>query len=216
MAKTSPESETVILLHGLWMGRGVMRYLRNRLRADAPARQVLDFEYPSMQATLEENADALAAFAASVHAGRLHFVGHSLGGVIILHMLNRQPPGPGGRVVCLGSPLCGSAAARNVLRMPLGKAVLGNAMRQAINGGLETWSGERELGIIAGSVGLGLGMLTTHLPSPHDGSVSVAETRLAGAADHMVVGVNHMGLLFSAEVAEQTDQFLKTGHFRRD
>jgi len=215
MASAAPGTEAVILLHGLWMGRGVMRYLRNRLREDAPGRQVLDFEYPSMQATLEENARALAAFVSGLQADTVHFVGHSLGGVIILNMLKRHTPAQAGRVVCLGSPLCGSAAARNVLRLPMGRAVLGNAMREAINGGLETWSGERDLGIIAGSVGMGLGMLTAHLPAPHDGSVSVAETRLAGAADHLVVGVNHMGLLFSAEVAEQTNQFLRTGHFKR-
>ena len=206
--------QAVVLLHGLWMGRGVMRFLRKRLREDQAGRQVLDFEYPSMDATLEENSLALSECVAGIDAPTVHLVGHSLGGVIILDMLQRSLPRQGGRVVCLGSPLCGSASARNVRRLPLGRAMLGRTIQQVMNSGVHHWNGPREVGVIAGSVGMGLGMFAGHLKPPHDGTVSVAETRLPGASDHLVVHVNHMGLLLSQEVAEQTACFLRHGHFK--
>ncbi|MEO7072000.1 MAG: alpha/beta hydrolase, partial [Rhodanobacter sp.] len=77
----------------------------------------------------------------------------------------------------------------------------------------ERWDGCREVGMIAGRLPLGLGAMFGHLQGEHDGTVAVAETRLPGLADHCVVESNHMGLLFSAEVAERVRCFLDVGRF---
>jgi hypothetical protein len=77
------------------------------------------------------------------------------------------------------------------------------------------WSGRRDVGVIAGSVGLGLGRLLADLEDEHDGTVMVEETRLPGAKDHLVVATSHTGLVWSAEVANQTRHFLDHGAFRR-
>ena len=82
--------------------------------------------------------------------------------------------------------------------------------------GLLRWDDARPVGVIAGRVPVGLGSLLGALPAPHDGTVSVAETRLEGITDHVVVPATHSGLAFSAEAAEQIVAFLREGRFRAD
>ena len=77
------------------------------------------------------------------------------------------------------------------------------------------WSGRRDVGVIAGSMGVGIGRLFGALEDAHDGTVMVEETRLPGAKDHIVVAASHTGLLLSAEVAAQTRHFLEHGEFSR-
>jgi hypothetical protein len=73
-----------------------------------------------------------------------------------------------------------------------------------------------ELGVIAGSRGIGLGrLIAPGLPRPHDGVVSVDETRVPGMADHIVLRVGHTEMLVSRAVAQQVCAFLKHGKFDR-
>jgi hypothetical protein len=69
------------------------------------------------------------------------------------------------------------------------------------------------MGIVAGSLGIGLGRLFGRFDEPNDGMVTVAETRLAGATDHVVLPVTHTSLLLSREVAHQAERFLRVGRF---
>ena len=79
--------------------------------------------------------------------------------------------------------------------------------------GIDAWTSTRRVGVIAGKVPFGLGLVVESLASPHDGTVAVAETRLPGIADHCTVAATHTGLLFSAEVADLTLAFLRDGRF---
>jgi pimeloyl-ACP methyl ester carboxylesterase len=88
------------------------------------------FSYPSMRSTLSQNASLLSRFAASVAAPRIHFLGHSLGGLLILQMLAEYPEVRAGRVILAGSPYNGSLAAKRISRAFLGKRVLGHSMLQ--------------------------------------------------------------------------------------
>src|SRR3990172_10021421 len=117
--------ETVVLVHGLWVHGIVMELMRRRVARCGY--RALAYSYPSMRLTLAENAERLARFSRSIAAPRLHFVGHSLGGLIVLHMLERTPGLAPGRAVLLGSPVAGSLAARRLARLPGGRAAPGRS-----------------------------------------------------------------------------------------
>jgi pimeloyl-ACP methyl ester carboxylesterase len=174
------------------------------------------FAYPSRTETLAANAARLMEFAAQMPGGVLHFVGHSLGGVVILAMLARHGSDRPGRVVCLGSPLAGSLAADHLARSRPGRWLIGRSMFDLVaTHGLPAWRGDRPVGVIAGNVPFGAGRAIAPLARPNDGTVAVEETRLPGTADHIVLPVTHFALLWSSTVIRQTVSFLADGAFRR-
>ena len=187
--------------------------LRNRL-AEAGFEPSV-FRYPSTQADIGGAARALAVHLRGV-GDAVHLVGHSLGGLVILEALESQQELPPGRVVFLGSPVQGSQAARAVAAWSLGPHLLGRlAAAELTRREPRSWNSPRELGVIAGSRSAGMGRWFAELPLPNDGTVSVEETRLAGAKEHLVLDVSHTGMLMSHPVADAVAQFLATGAFRR-
>ena len=179
------------------------------------------FSYPSVRGTLDDNAHALVSFARGLGAEALHLVGHSLGGIVALRALASADDLPPGRVVCLGSPLCGSQAASALLAKPWGKYVVGDALSQVtLSEPAADWAADvvgcREVGVIAGSRSAGLGRWFAGFEQANDGTVTVQETRLPGAKDHLVLAVSHTGMVVSRDVAEQTAAFLRRGEFLRE
>jgi pimeloyl-ACP methyl ester carboxylesterase len=206
--------ESVIVVHGLWMPGWETVLLRRRLRAAGFA--PLLFCFATVGEGLQTNAERLRQFATRAPGETVHFVGYSLGGVVTVRMLETWSFERPGRVVCLGSPLNGSRSAHALARWPGGTRALGKSVLE-LNavGGLPPWSSERELGIIAGRLAVGLGRMLGALVPPNDGTVAVDETELAGAKDHIVLPVSHTALLFSPGVAAQACHFLRHGRFRR-
>jgi len=206
--------ETVVLVHGLWVHGIAMELMRRRV-AHCGYR-ALAYSYPSMRLTLAENAERLQRYCRDIAAPRLHFVGHSLGGLIILRMLERAPGLPPGRAVLLGSPVAGSLAARRLARLPAGRAALGRTAPEWHEAAPPRAHTGREIGVIAGRLPVGIGRIVApDLPAPSDGVVSVAETRLPAARDHIVLDVNHFGMLLSRSVTRQVCAFLRDGAFAR-
>ena len=204
-----------ILVHGLWMSGLELALIRRRLEMDGSLR-TLSFTYPTLVGSMSDHVRRLIECARAHKAERLHFIGHSLGGLVILRALQVTSELPPGRAVLLGSPLQGSRTAQKFARLPFGRALLGGAIaEECLDWSPREWSGRRDVGVIAGSVGLGLGRLLADLEDEHDGTVMVEETRLPGAKDHLVVATSHTGLVWSAEVADQTRHFLDHGAFRR-
>lgn len=204
------ETPSVMLVHGIWNARAWLMPFALRLRREGLAPTV--FGYDSVWRDPETAGDRLIALLRRRPVEAL--VGHSLGGLVILEALRRAPDLPVKRVVCLGSPLRGSAAAAGlVARPPLGLA-LGRS-RALLERGCPPWTGAAEVGVIAGDRAKGLGGLFATLDGSSDGTVTVAETRLDGLADHCVLPASHSGLVLSAEVAAQTAHFLRHGHFAR-
>ena len=208
--------ERVVLVHGLWTPGTELFLLERRLGA-AGLRPVR-LAYRSVVDEVDESADRLARLAREMEGDAIHLVGHSLGGVVAVHAARSGRLERGGRIVCLGSPLSGSRSARVLRGLPGGKRLLGRSASLLTRTDAPPWVGPGDLGIVAGSLPLGLGMLLGGLPRPHDGVVSVDETRLYGATDHVVLPVSHFGMLWSRAVAEQVIGFLSTGAFpfRRD
>lgn len=210
----------VILLHGIWMPGLEMGFVKRRLEK-AHRRRCLLFDYPSVRGSLSDNAAQLGRFVRSLDVERADFVGHSLGGIVALRMLATIDDAPPGRLVCLGSPLLGSRAARSVHRRGWGRAILGRTLATAaIESRAADWTGpvtaSRDVGVIAGSISAGMGRLVADLDVPNDGTVAVAETRLPGLKDHIVLPVSHTGMALSRAVAGQTAFFLQHGRFRHD
>jgi len=205
--------KTVVLAHGLWMPGAETLLLRRRLAAGGFRTQ--QFVYRSVAEDPQENARRLAVFVRQVPGETVHLLGHSLGGVIAVKALQDHPLERIGRVVCLGAPLRGSAAGRALARLPGGGRLLGKSMPAFLGGAVKPWSARAELGLIAGSSPIGTGQLLGRLPSPHDGTIAVEETRLEGASDHLVLPVTHLSMLWSRAVAEQVVSFLESGRFVR-
>jgi pimeloyl-ACP methyl ester carboxylesterase len=206
-----------VYVHGLWLNgvEGVLLRKRLAQRLNAETRT---FAYASVISTVTEDARALGSYLAALRADTLHLVGHSLGGLVILKLFEsgqeaRLPPG---RIVLLGSPLNGSRAARNLARLPFGLKIMGLGVREELlTERARRWNGQRELGVIAGSMSVGLGRLVGTHGAPSDGTIFVEETRLAGISQHLVLRVSHTGLPFSSAVARQTGAFLSSGSFIR-
>ncbi|MGM0595115.1 MAG: esterase/lipase family protein [Pseudomonadota bacterium] len=202
--------EAIVLVHGLWMKGPEMFLLRRRFRR--AGYKVHQFSYRSVARRLAENARRLDAFVQKVEGERVHFVAHSLGGLVVRRLFHDAPRQRPGRIVTLGSPHSGSYVANRLSRSNLIRKMLGCSL-PPLSGELHPWSAERELGSIAGSLSVGVGWLVRDLPRPNDGTVAVEETRLEGMSDHTVVRTSHMAMLFSARVANQSIHFLRHGRF---
>ena len=196
----------VLLLHGLWMPGLSMGWMARGLRREGF--DVSTFAYPGALAGPGVVLPALRARLQGVDA----VVAHSLGGLLALEAL-RAGDFPGvRRVVCLGSPLRGSGAARG-LRAHRGAAwTLGRAA-PLLRDGCAQWEGAAEVGMVAGTRAIGFGRWFARFDGPSDGTVAVAETRLAGLADHCCVDASHSGLLLSPAAAAQVVCFLREGRF---
>lgn len=202
----------VVVAHGLWMPGTETWLLRKRL-ADHGFRPYL-FRYRTVGRGLDANSQALASFCAEVPGAIVHLVGYSLGGVICVHMLERKTLERVGRLVCIGAPLNGSGTARVLMTLPAGRQLLGRSIIDLTErGGVGPWDGRVELGSLAGRIDIGLGRLFRGLTGENDGTVAVEETRIAGAADHIVRNVSHTTMLFSRVVADDIAHFLEHGRF---
>ena len=208
----------VVVVHGIFVPSLEMALLVRRLRRagfDASA-----FGYHSVRASLDENADRLARALASCPIAP-HVVGHSLGGVVALRALARNPGLDVGRVVCLGAPLAGSDVAARLVRTRIGRWALGATLREGVlRSPSADWAGtvlgQREVGVIAGTRAAGAGRLITALATPNDGTVTVRETELPGLRDHLCMRVSHTGLVLSSDVAREVARFLERGAFSRE
>jgi pimeloyl-ACP methyl ester carboxylesterase len=201
-------SETVLLLHGLLMRRPALLPLAHRLRGFGYTPRL--FGYSSLFDAPEATIDALAErLYALGKEGPVHVVAHSLGGLVAIEAFNRHAGLPDGRIVCLGSPLAGSAAARGLLQRRLG--TLSGRSGPLLRAGLTRLPYGREIGMVAGSRPMGLGRFFGRLQGDNDGTVAVEETRVPGLAAHAIVPVSHSGLVFSAPAAALVRQFLGDG-----
>lgn len=211
---------TIALLHGLWMPAGVMWPQKQFLEKDGASRCHL-FGYSSVARSLDENADAFAAFLDELPTPATAVVAHSLGGIVALRALSHGGFPDLSHVVCLGSPLVGSRAAEILSRHALGRAVLGTALPHGtLVDPVPEWAGKvtaaRLVGVIAGDRPAGLGRFVAGFDEPNDGTVAVAETRLPGIADHIVMPVTHTGMVLSTDVAAQILSFLDRDAFQHD
>jgi pimeloyl-ACP methyl ester carboxylesterase len=215
MRRTVMRPAVIIFVHGLWLTGGESMALRRRLE-DALGAETHAFRYASRTMPMSEVTSRLERFARELAAPTMHFVGHSLGGLVLLRLFERFPTLPPGRVVFLGTPGVGSQAVTALARFGWASTLLGACVTdELMHPQVRRWTAARDLGVIAGSRPLGLGQFIARFNEPSDGTVAVSETRLPGVTDHLVLPVSHMGMLLSARVAQECAKFLRTGGFER-
>lgn len=203
----------VLLIHGILMNPLEMRYLGTELEKSGFS--VHYVFYQSVLKTPEQNAKVIHEKIKKLNLPDLHFVGHSLGGIVLMHLFDQTDDLPEGRVIMLGSPVNGSWVAQKVKDWPVISPLLAKSMPSALSGiDVPEWQTKREWGMIAGTKSQGLGALTGGLPGESDGTVLVVETHHPQQKSHVLVNKSHTALLFSKEVAGLTSNFLKTGEFQ--
>lgn len=203
--------EAVILIHGIWMNGTEMFRLRQRLTG--AGYECHQFSYKSLKCSPRENAEQLHSFVHSLDARVVHFVCHSLGGLVLLHLFDKYIVEKKGRVVFLGVPVNGSQVVRRLTKSMMTRWALGRSIEHGLLGDRPTWKSYRDLGVISGNFPLGVGLVVGGPSLPHDGTISVEETYLGGATDYLTMTVSHVGLLYSEDVATQVVTFLRAGKF---
>ncbi len=210
-------SETVILLHGLSRTPRSMSALERALAAEGY--RVLNLPYPSGRHRIELLAEHLEPGIGRIcgePSGRVHFVTHSMGGIVLRYYLDTRPCPNLGRVVMLGPPNRGSELVDRLRTIPPLRDHIGPSRGQ-LGTSLSDPPAQLgppgyELGIIAGSRSLNP-LSSLLIPGPDDGMVSVERTKLAGMKDFLVVPHSHTFIMRSSEVIRQTIRFLREGAF---
>jgi pimeloyl-ACP methyl ester carboxylesterase len=195
------------------MPGGESSLLRRRLAAGYGYRLHV-FHYRSVHEPMAQIIAALRALIAGIEAPQVHLLGHSLGGLVILRCLERYDMAQPGRVVFMGTPCGGSRAARRLGPWAWGRRALGRAVaEELLNEWTRRWNLERELGIIAGTMPVGLAHLLVTFGEANDGVVGVSETRLEGAKSWLSLPVTHAGMLLSSRAARAAGNFFEHGSF---
>ncbi|MDY0029155.1 MAG: alpha/beta fold hydrolase [Pseudobdellovibrionaceae bacterium] len=215
--------EKVFLLHGIALNRYSLIYLQNRLQKsgfDATA-----LSYPSTTLPL----DALADWFYTTYLeptdlnsyGKIHFIGHSMGGLVIRETLakykDRIDPDKVGRVVMLGSPNQGSELADAFKDFRLYKWFFGPAGQELTTHHRKTrlYPCYYEVGILAGTVKWLYPLSCIWIKGDHDGRVSVDSTKLPDMKDHISLKTSHTFMIYRRDVSRQIISFIKTGSFER-
>lgn len=209
----------VILLHGLARSASSMEKMADALAERGYA--VANVDYPSREHPIEELAPMAveAGLAECPEEGAVHFVTHSLGGILVRYYLEHHELARLGRVVMLAPPNQGSEVVDDFQDVPGFELINGPA-------GLELGTGEDsvplslgpvdyEVGVIAGSETFNP-ILSQSLPNPDDGKVSVESTKVDGMTDFLVVPHSHPFIMLAEGVIEQAIAFIETGRFVHD
>ena len=219
-ASANAAQDGVVLLHGISRTTRSFRKMQTALEGSGFA--ILNQDYASRRKALEALAEdihpSIQRFADGID-GSVHFVGHSMGGLLARVYLARYRPKRLGRVVMLGTPNSGSEIADRLKHIGVYRAWFGPAGQQLVTQRDAAVAAmfppvDYPVGIIAGNRSV-YPISSAFLPKPHDGRVSVENTKLDGMADHIVMETSHPWLVRNGPAIEQTIVFLRDGEFRR-
>ena len=221
-ALPSQAADCVVLLHGLVRSAASMQPMQRAL--EAAGFETANVDYPSRENPIEVLAplaveDGLADCRARPQLRSIHFVTHSLGGILLRQYLVAHDIPELGRVVMLGPPNQGSLAADRLRGAPGYDWLNGPVGRQLGKGEdsvpLALPPADFEVGIIAGSRTIDP-VTSAFLPDPDDGRVSVEDTKLEGMKDFVVVAHSHAFMMRAQDSIDLTLRFLETGSFGSD
>ena len=210
--------ESVVLLHGL--SRSDRSMIKMAAALAAEGYDVINVDYPSRKAPIETLAPVaiapVLADAKATHATRLHFVTHSLGGILVRQYLKEHTIARLGRVVMFGPPNQGSDLVDKLGNNWLFSAINGPAGRQL---GTRPDSVPKQLGAVNFELGVIAGDRSINwinsliIPGPDDGKVSVERTKVAGIKAHLTIHATHPYLMKNSRAIRETIHFLREGKF---
>lgn len=218
-ARAASESGCVVLLHGMARTAASMNDMEAALAASGYL--VANIGYPSREYRIEELAplavgDGLNRCKDLGHSGKVHFVTHSLGGILVRYYFESRPSDIVGRVVMLGPPNQGSNAADAMRGIPGFDWLNGPAGSQLGKGEdsipLSMGSPDFEFAVVAGNRSIDP-ITSAVLDDPDDGKVSVSDTYLAGMGDFRLIPVSHTYIMQHEYVIELVHRFLRDGTF---
>jgi triacylglycerol lipase len=210
--------DCVVLLHGLARSSASMSAIEVALKKNAY--EVVNIDYPSRENTIEllaqDTIDRGLKACNKDEEARIHFVTHSLGGILVRYYLSMQTIPRLGRVVMLAPPNQGSEVVDNWKNVPGFKTLNGPA-------GMQLGTGAKSIPMSLGPVSFPLGViagnhtinpiLSLSLENPDDGKVSVGKTKVAGMSDFVVVPHSHTFIMQADVVIRQVIHFLEHGFF---
>jgi triacylglycerol lipase len=220
-AASGPAAECVILLHGLGRTNHSMDKMADALSDSGYL--TVNLDYPSREQRIEVLAETTIPPGIDQcmqgDASRIHFVTHSMGGILVRYYLAHHPVARLGRVVMLSPPNQGSEAADELKETPLYRWINGPAGQQLTTGpdSLPARLGpvHYPVGIITGNQSAFYDAWTADIiPGENDGKVSVARARVQGMTDFLVLPYTHTFIMTAPEVIAQTRYFLRHGHFQ--
>lgn len=215
--KMKNEGDYVVILHGITRSNKHMQKLAIYLQKDGF--DVINLSYPSTTYKIEDLAEIInkEIFQRATEKKTIHFIGYSMGGLIVRALINKYNYKNLGKVVQLAPPNRGSEVADLVKNFWPYKKIFGPAGQQLITdqSAVKHIFGEvnYELGVIAGNVTIDP-ISSAIIPGEDDGKVSVESTKLEGMKDHIVVSASHTFFPSNKEVQNQTLYFLKNGNFK--
>lgn len=218
LVTASGSDECVVLLHGLNRSWRAMRPMAKSLH-DAGF-TTANVDYPSQFGSVEQIAplavEAGLKKCRGTGATRIHFVTHSLGGILLRYQNEHMPIPDLGRVVMLGPPNQGSEIIDRTRDWPGFEMLAGDAGAQlgTSQESMPSLLGpvDFDLGVIAGTGTINV-FASALLPEPNDGKVSVASTQIEGMNDFLIVGNSHRYITRSDVVFRNTKSFLRSGEF---
>ncbi len=213
--------EHVVLVHGLGRRAGSMGRLKRGLEKKGYTVQI--WSYPSRQHRLKDHVKAFRKWLTErAYDVPVHFVGHSLGGLIIRGALATDPPVSVGRIVMIASPNQGAGVVSKYGDQPFSRMIFGRPLEDLA----EDSEAIKDLGVPDAEIGNIAGIQSFHPFNPvswlnlfhyagheHDGTVELANTYLEEAVDHIAIDAHHTFICDHSDVIEQTGYFLKSGNF---
>ena len=210
------KNETVVLLHGLARSSKAMNKMSKQLTAEGY--HVINHDYPSTSATIDKlTADIFQSLEPQLNnAQKVHFVTHSMGGIILRDYLEGHTLPNLGRVVMLAPPSRGSEVTDKLGDVFLYKWINGPAGNQLGTGTnshpLRLKAPEFELGILAGDRSINP-ILSLLIPGPDDGKVALKRVKPETYSDYLQLHTTHATMMWNKEVIKQTVFFLEHGCF---